>query len=196
MTFIRIIIIYKTTFIQLMPYVQGDSIIQHSIILYTHVTITYIHGVDSFALFSVSPCFPCRSLFTPLCTPIPLTWRPPAVTGIVLPLLRLLVNWPYLPTLHTIVPPFPISQNPNCPTPSNDDIGTAPLWLCGTTTVCKYRDYFYVQITKSTRNTCTGSILSSWSSIMQTTHRLLTLSLTAQVIYDLAFLMENYSKKF
>jgi hypothetical protein len=41
----------------------------------------------------------------PLYTPLPLTWHPPAVTGIVLLRLRLLVNWPCLP-----------HPSPNCPT--------------------------------------------------------------------------------
>ncbi len=44
----------------------------------------------------------------PLYTPLSLTWHPPAVTGIVLLRLRLLVNWPYLP-----------HPSPNCPALSN-----------------------------------------------------------------------------
>jgi hypothetical protein len=134
-TFILIIIIYKTTFIPIVAICTRDSIIQHSIILYIYVTVTYVQGVIVCPLFSF-PLFPLAvPSFTPFCTPFPLTWRPPAVTGIVLPLLRLLVNWPYLPHPSPIVPPFPVSQNPNCPTPNNDDIGTAPLWLCGTRTL-------------------------------------------------------------
>ncbi len=44
----------------------------------------------------------------PLYTPLSLTWHPPAVTGIVLLRLRLLVNWPCLP-----------HPSPNCPALSN-----------------------------------------------------------------------------
>ncbi len=65
--------------------------------------------------------------FLSLLYTLSLTWRPPAVTGTVLPLLRLLVDWPYLPHPSPIVPPIPNSQNPDCPTPDNDDIGTTPL---------------------------------------------------------------------
>jgi hypothetical protein len=39
----------------------------------------------------------------------------------------------FAPPLTQIVPPFPTSQNPNYPTPNNDDIGTTPLLLRGTT---------------------------------------------------------------
>jgi hypothetical protein len=92
MTFIQIIIIYKTTFILVIIICTHDSIIQHSIILCTYVTFTYIHGVFTLLSFKL-PLAPLAVPFsTPLCTPFPLTWRPPAVTGIVLPLLRLLVN--------------------------------------------------------------------------------------------------------
>ncbi len=66
--------------------------IQHSIILYTYVTITYVHGVVALPSFQLPLAPLAVPFFTPLCTPFPLTWRPPAVTGIVLPLLRLLVN--------------------------------------------------------------------------------------------------------
>jgi hypothetical protein len=51
MTFIRIIIIYKTTFILVNIICTRDSVIQHLIILCTYVTFTYIHGVVTFALF-------------------------------------------------------------------------------------------------------------------------------------------------
>ncbi len=30
------------------------------------------------------------------------------------------------PTLHSTVPPFPNSHNPNCPAPNNDDLGNIP----------------------------------------------------------------------
>jgi hypothetical protein len=134
MTFIRIIIVYKTTFIQAIAICTHDSIIQHSVILYAYVTITYIHGVVTCPLFS----FPLLPLLFSLSLPfVPLFH-----------LLGALQLWqessslfsgclwtdPICPTLHPIVPPFPISQNPNCPTPNNDNIGTAPLWLCGTVT--------------------------------------------------------------
>ena len=92
MTFIQIIIIYKTTFILVIIICTRDSITQHSIILCTYVTITYLHGVVILPLFRLSLAPLAIPSFTPLCTPFPLTWRPPAVTGIVLPLLRLLVN--------------------------------------------------------------------------------------------------------
>jgi hypothetical protein len=62
-----------------------------------HIAITYIHGAIPFALPSQFPLAPpAISLYSPL-YPFPLTWHPPAVTGIVLLRLRLLVNWPYLP---------------------------------------------------------------------------------------------------
>jgi hypothetical protein len=92
MTFIHIIIIYKATFILAIIICTRDSVIQHLIILCTYVTFTYIHGVVALAFFHF-PLAPLAVPFsTPLCAPFPLTWRPPAVTGIVLPLLRLLVN--------------------------------------------------------------------------------------------------------
>ncbi len=82
-----------------------------------------------FPIFPCSPCYPSLTPFVLFSTYL----RPPVVTGIVLPLLRLLVNWPYLPPpFNPIVPPSPTSHSLNCPTPDNDDIGTAPLWLCGT----------------------------------------------------------------
>jgi hypothetical protein len=92
MTFIQIIIIYKTTFILAIIICTRDSIIQHSIILCTYVTFTYIHGVALLPSLQLPLAPLAVPSFTPLCTPFPLTWRPPAVTGIVLPPLRLLVN--------------------------------------------------------------------------------------------------------
>ncbi len=76
-----------------------------------------------------SPCF-----FPPLAgypfvsplRPLPLTWHPPAVTGIVHLGLRLLVNWPHLPHPSPNCPSPPNSQNPNCPAPYNDDLGNIP----------------------------------------------------------------------
>jgi hypothetical protein len=53
MTFIRIIIVTRRHSFWLLSYVHGDSMIQHSIILYTYVTITYIHGVDSLPSFQL-----------------------------------------------------------------------------------------------------------------------------------------------
>ncbi len=108
-----------------------DSIIQHSIILCTYIAFTYIHGMVLLPFFT-SPCSPCCFLLYSLCTPFLLTWRPPAVTGIVLPLLRLLVNWPYLPHPSPNCPTLSNFPEPQLPTPNNDDIGTAPLWLRGT----------------------------------------------------------------
>ncbi len=143
MTFIRIIVIYKTTlnqiivtykiykttFIPAIAVYTRQCIIQRSTVLHTQSRFTYIHGVVSLVLFPTSPCCPSLTPFELFSTYL----RPPAVTGIVLPLLRLFVNWPYLPPpLNPIIPPSPTSHNPNCPTPDNDDIGTAPLWLCGT----------------------------------------------------------------
>ncbi len=66
MTFIRIIIIYKTTFIQIIAICTRRCIIQHSIILYTYVTITYIHGVDSCSPFN----FPLLPLLLPFNPPL------------------------------------------------------------------------------------------------------------------------------
>ncbi len=65
MTFIRIIIVYKMTFIQAIAICTRDSTIQHSIILYTYVIITYIHGVVTCPLFS----FPLLPLLFPLLLP-------------------------------------------------------------------------------------------------------------------------------
>jgi hypothetical protein len=57
-----------------------------------HTAITYIHGAVSFALPLQIPLAPLAiSYYSPL-YPFPLTWHPPAVTGIVLLRLRLLVN--------------------------------------------------------------------------------------------------------
>ncbi len=81
------------------------------------------------------PLLPLPSPLLPLPSPLyslSLTWRPPAVTGTVLPLIRLLVDWPHLPHPSPDYPTHSNSQNPNSPTPDNDDIGTTPLWLCGT----------------------------------------------------------------
>jgi hypothetical protein len=64
-TFILVIIIYKTTFILIIAVCTRYSIIQCSVISYTHVTVTYIHGV----VFSLSPSqfplLPLPSLFLP-----------------------------------------------------------------------------------------------------------------------------------
>ncbi len=57
-----------------------------------HIAVTYIHGAVSLALPSQLPLAPLAiSHYFPL-YPFPLTWHPPAVTGIVLLRLRLLVN--------------------------------------------------------------------------------------------------------
>jgi hypothetical protein len=110
-------------------YIHGDNIVQCSVILHIHIMFAYIHGAASFApLAPLAPLAP----FAPLSAPLSLTWHPPAVTGIVLLRLRLLINWPYLPHPSPIVPPSPVSQNPGCPAPDNDDLGTNPLLLCGT----------------------------------------------------------------
>jgi hypothetical protein len=95
MAFIHIILIYRTTFILVIIVCTRDSMIQHLVIFCTYVTFTYIHGVVALPSFTF-PLLPFAPLAAPfsisLCAPFPLTWRPPAVTGIVLPLLRLLVN--------------------------------------------------------------------------------------------------------
>jgi hypothetical protein len=91
----------------------------------------------------LSPCwFPFVSPLYPLL----LTWHPPAVTGIVHLRLRLLVNWPHLPTLHPTVPPFPNSQNPNCPAPNNDDLGNIPALAI--------RNTIYLSINQCCRTSC------------------------------------------
>jgi hypothetical protein len=69
MTFIHVIIIYKTTFILVVIICTRDSIIQHSIILCIYVTITYVHGVVTLLSFKL-PLAPLAAPFsTPLCTP-------------------------------------------------------------------------------------------------------------------------------
>ncbi len=72
----------------------------------THITFTYIHGA-----FPLAPLAPLAS--SPLC-PLPLTWLPPDVTGIVHLGPRLSVN---CSLLFPIVPLCPPLQNPN---PSSD----------------------------------------------------------------------------
>ncbi len=67
-------------------YIHGDNIVQRSVSFYIHITFAYIHGAVSFA--PLAPLAP----FAPLSAPLPLTWHPPAVTGIVLLRLRLLIN--------------------------------------------------------------------------------------------------------
>ncbi len=122
---------YKASFMQLstgmyMAYtINPQSFSMH--ILWLHIYTAWL-----FLCFLPNP-------FAPLATPSPsplyplsLTWRPPAVTGTVLPLIRLLVDWPYLPLPSPINPPIPNSHNPNSSTPDNDDIGATPLPLCGT----------------------------------------------------------------
>jgi hypothetical protein len=70
MTFIQIIIIYKTTFILVIIICTRDSITQRSIILCTYVTITYIHGVVTLSPFklplaplAIPPLLPFVPLF-------------------------------------------------------------------------------------------------------------------------------------
>jgi hypothetical protein len=75
MTFIHIIIIYKTTFILIIIVCTRDSMVQHLIIFFTYVTFTYIHGVVALAFYHL-PLAPLAVPFSaPLCVPFPLTWR-------------------------------------------------------------------------------------------------------------------------
>jgi hypothetical protein len=76
-------------------------------------------------LFSPLADFPLLPFVSPLCSLL-LTWHPRVVTGIVHLPLRLLVNWPCLPTLPPTDPPSPNSQNPTCPAPNNDNLGNIP----------------------------------------------------------------------
>ncbi len=70
MTFIQIIIIYKTTFILVVIIRTRDSIVQHSIILCTYVTFTYTHAWLLCPLFN----FPLLPLLFPLLLPfVPLS---------------------------------------------------------------------------------------------------------------------------
>ncbi len=71
----------------------------------------------------------------PLC-PLPLTWHPPVVTGIVYLPLRLLVNWPHLlPFTQLTLPSH--SQRPTYPAPNNDDLGNI-LALGVQNTACQF----------------------------------------------------------
>jgi hypothetical protein len=131
MTFIQIVAIYtRRHSIRLLLCTRYASF-QHSTVLYTQIMIYIYARRGAPCSFPNLPLLPLLSLLVPF-VPLSTYLRPPVVTGIVLPLPRLLVNWPYLPPLNPIIPPSPTSHNPNCPTPDNDDIGTAPLWLCGT----------------------------------------------------------------
>jgi hypothetical protein len=69
MTFIQVIIIYKTTFILVVVICTRDSITQHSIVLCTYVTITNIHGVVALPSFQLPLAPLAAPSFTPLCTP-------------------------------------------------------------------------------------------------------------------------------
>ncbi len=89
---------------------------------------TYIHGVALF-LFLL-PC-PLHPLSSPLA--LPLTYlAPSSCDRTVLPLIRLLVDWPHLPLPSPNHPIYSSSRNPNSSTPDNDDIGATSLPLCGT----------------------------------------------------------------
>ncbi len=64
-------------------------ILNHS---YAHIKVTYIHGVAFFFAPSPTPLAPLAIPLYTLPYSLSLTWRPPAVTGTVLPLIRLLVD--------------------------------------------------------------------------------------------------------
>jgi hypothetical protein len=91
----------------------------------THTTFTYIHGAVSFAFpfqFPLPPLYPVSTYLAPSscdrnCPP------PSQVAG------KLTL---FAPPFTQLSRPFPTSQNPNCPAPDNDDLGTNPLLLCGT----------------------------------------------------------------
>ena len=100
--------------------------IQHLIILYTYVTITYIHGVVSFPPFQ----FPLAPLAVPSLLPFvpPFTYlapsscdrnRPPS-SQVACKLTLFAPPFTQLPAL----PNFP---EPQLPMLNHDDIGTAPL---------------------------------------------------------------------
>jgi hypothetical protein len=105
----------------------------------------YIYTWRSFFCFSLSVPL------APLCTPFTLTWHPPAVTGIVLLRLRLLVNWPCLPLPSPNCPALFQLPNPNCPAPNNDDLGTNLLLLCGTLATSKLPGFFFLQFPRFLR---------------------------------------------
>ncbi len=66
----------------------------------------------------------------------------------------------FAPPLYPIVPPFPTSQNPNCPAPNNDDLGTIPLLLCGTRTYALIINWTYEMLNLTV--TVLGSAILSW----------------------------------
>ncbi len=110
-------------------YIHGDSIFRNR--LHLHIHCNYICTRRNLLL-------PLLLLIAPLDAPFHLcTWHPPAVTGIVLLRLRLLVNWPHLPHPSPNCPSPSNFHKPNYPAPINDDLGTAPLLLCGTQRVWK-----------------------------------------------------------
>ncbi len=100
MTFIRIIIIYKTTFILIIimrkttvilfhMYSKSNLVIRYIYNWYQIITQSFIHTQVWFI----------HSLYMhfPLIIPPLLTWRPPAVMRVVLLSPRLLVNCPLVP---------------------------------------------------------------------------------------------------
>ncbi len=81
----------------------------------TYCNYIYTWRGFSFCSFFNPPCSPCHPLYSPLYS-LSLTWRPPAVTGTVLPLIRLIADWPYLPhpsPNYPTHPKFPEPQQPN-----------------------------------------------------------------------------------
>ncbi len=86
----------------------------------TYNTVTYIHGV--FPLAFPTPCyFPLHPFAFPSTYLAPSSCdrnRPP-------PSQVACKLTPFAP-LHPIDPPFPNSQNPTCPAPSNDDLRNIP----------------------------------------------------------------------
>jgi hypothetical protein len=91
------------------------TVIAYSALNYSlYIRYNYIYTWRGF--FTLFFSFPLLPLLNSPLYPFSTYLAPPAVTGIVLPLLRLLVNWPYLPHPSPIVPPlsnFPEPQLPN-----------------------------------------------------------------------------------
>jgi hypothetical protein len=124
-----IIITYKVSFMRSFLGMYKAQPRRFSIIYNTHVRVTYIHGV------TLSFLIPLASFAIPFLPSLvlPLTYlAPSSCDRTVLPLIRLLVDWPHLPLPSPINPFIPGSRNPNSSAPDNDDIGATPLPLCGT----------------------------------------------------------------
>jgi hypothetical protein len=101
----------------LLLYVHDNSIIQTFSYSFAYTLWLHIYMAHSSLLPLLNPLAPLAVPFAPPLYPFPLTWHPPAVTGIVLLRLRLLVNWPYLPHPSPNCPTLSNFPNPNCPAP-------------------------------------------------------------------------------